>query len=95
MNKYECVVVLNGQLEGEAVAPVIEKISSIITANSGTVVSVDEWGKKRLAYPINDMTEGYYVLFNVEAPADLPVELERNLKISEDVLRYMTVRKED
>ena len=73
----------------------IEKISGIITANSGTVVSVDEWGKKRLAYPINDITDGYYVLFNLEAPAELPVELERNLKISEDVLRYMTVRKED
>jgi small subunit ribosomal protein S6 len=94
MNQYECVVVLNGQLEEEAVKAAVEKIGGIITANAGNVVSVDEWGKKRLAYPINDMTEGYYFLYNFEAPAELPVELERNLKISEDVLRYMTVRKE-
>jgi small subunit ribosomal protein S6 len=95
MNKYECVVVLDGQLEAEAVKPVIEKISGIITANSGVVESIDEWGKKRLAYPINDITDGYYVLYNFEAAPELPVELERNLKIAEEVLRFITVRKED
>lgn len=95
MNKYECVVVLDGQLEAEAVKPVIDRIGEIITANSGVIDSVDEWGKKHLAYPINDLTEGYYVLFNFEAAPELPVELERNLKIAEEVLRFITVRKED
>ena len=96
MNHYECVVVLNGQLEVETgIKPMIEKISSIITSNSGTVVGIDEWGIKHLAYPIQDMSEGYYIVFNFDAPAELPVELERNLKISEEVLRFITVRKED
>ncbi|HOV68697.1 MAG TPA: 30S ribosomal protein S6 [Clostridia bacterium] len=94
MNKYESIVVLDGQLEAERVKSLVEKISDVITSNSGIVDSIDEWGKKRLAYPIKDLTEGFYVLFNYQAPAELPIELERNLKIMEEVLRYITVKKD-
>ena len=94
MNKYEAMYVITPELEDEAVKGIIEKYTGIITANGGEIEKVDEWGRRRLAYPINYKTEGWYVLVTFKAPAALPRELERNLEIYDDVLRYLVVKLE-
>ncbi len=94
MNKYESLYIITPELEAEETKAVVEKFSGIITANGGTVESVEEWGLKHLAYPIDYKTDGYYVLVNFEAAAELPRELERNFKNDEKILRFIVVRKE-
>ena len=91
--KYETVFIVDVNLGEENIAAMVEKFKTLIE-NNGTVTNVNEWGKRRLAYPINDMNEGYYVLVNFKAPATLPIELERNFKISEDVMRFMVIKKD-
>jgi len=91
MKQYECMYILKPNLEEEARAALIEKFSGIVTANGGEIVKIDEWGKKRLAYAINYIEDGFYILMYFKAGSDLNVELERNFKISEDVMRYMVV----
>ncbi|MDR0840134.1 MAG: 30S ribosomal protein S6 [Christensenellaceae bacterium] len=93
MNKYEVLYIIAPEIEDEAVKGVIEKFSGIIAANGGTVGNIDEWGRKKLAYPIDYKTEGYYVLVDFEAAPELPRELERNFKNDESILRYMVTRK--
>ena len=95
MNRYELTYIIDTGLEESARKELIEKISQLIAANGGEVEKVDEtWGKRRLAYAINYKTEGWYVLVTFKAPADLPRELERNLEIYDDVLRYLVVKLE-
>jgi small subunit ribosomal protein S6 len=94
VNKYETLYVITPELEEEAIKAAIEKFSGIIAANGGVVESVDEWGKRRLAYPIDYKTEGYYVLVNFEAESELPKELERNFNNDESILRFIVVRKD-
>jgi len=91
MKKYETIFVLYPTLEEEAVKENIEKFKGVIEQNGGTVSNVDEWGKRRLAYEIKDMTEGYYVLINFEAEPELPKELDRIFRISDSVLRHIIV----
>ena len=93
MNKYENMYVITPELEDEALRACIDKFSGIITANGGTIESVDEWGKRKLAYPIDYKTEGYYVLTTFEADPEFPKELERNFNNDESILRYLVVRK--
>ena len=96
MNRYELTYIIDTALEEEARKELIEKISSLIAQNGGEVEKVDEtWGKRRLAYPINDKPEGYYVLVTMQAPAELPKEIERNLRINENVLRSLVIKLED
>ncbi|MCL2695118.1 MAG: 30S ribosomal protein S6 [Clostridiales bacterium] len=95
MNLYEVLYVITPELDEETTAAVIEKFAGIIAANGGEVTKTDAWGKRRLAYPIDYKTEGYYVLAHFSAGPDLPRELERNFKIDERILRYMVIRKED
>lgn len=92
MNKYESLYVIVPELNEEDNASVIAKFSGIITANGGEIEKIDEWGMRRLAYPINYKTEGYYVLVVFSAPAALPAELERNLKNDERIMRYKVLR---
>ena len=94
MNKYESLYIITPELEAEDTKAVVEKFSGIIAANGGTVESVEERGLKRLAYPIDYKTDGYYVLVNFEAAPELPRELERNFKNDEKILRFLVVRKE-
>lgn len=94
INNYESIVIFDNSLEEEALNALVEKFKSLIEAN-GTVESVDVWGKRRLAYPINDLTEGYYVLYNFSAKPTFPKEFERVLGITEGVMRHIVIRKED
>jgi len=90
-NKYELVYILNPALGEEAVTAISEKIQALVEA-AAAVEKTDVWGRRRLAYEINDQKEGYYVLINFSAESEFPKELERVLKITDGVLRYMVVR---
>ena len=94
MNQYEVMYVIDPALEDGARVELINRFSELVKKNGGEIDRVDEWGKRRLAYAINYKTEGYYVLMYIKAPAELPRELERNLKISDQVLRYLVIRYE-
>ena len=94
MNQYEVMYVIDTALEDSARTELINRFSELVTKNGGEVDRVDEWGKRRLAYAINYKTEGYYVLMYIKAPADLPRQMERNLQISDNVLRYLVIRYE-
>ena len=96
MNRYEMIYIIDTGLEETARKELIEKVSELIANNGGEIEKVDEtWGKRRLAYAIDYKTEGWYVLVNFKAPAELPRELERNLQINENVLRYLVVKLEE
>ena len=91
LSKYETMFIVDVSGGEEATAAVVEKFKSLIEAN-GTVESLDEWDKRRLAYPINDMNDGYYVLVNFEAEPSFVAELERIFNITEGVMRSMTIK---
>ena len=88
MAKYETMLITSAALDEEATAALVGKFKSLIEAN-GTIDSIDEWGKRRLAYPINDLNEGYYVLMTCEAKPELPAEIDRVMKITENVMRSL------
>ena len=92
MNKYEVVYIIDPAVEEEARKALIARFNDLIANNGGTVEKVEEWGKRRLAYAIDYKTEGYYVLVNFQAEAELPRELERNLQISDSVIRYQVIK---
>ena len=89
---YETLFAVSGNLVEEDAKAVIEKFVTLINEN-GTDVDVNEWGKRRLAYPINYITEGYYVLVSFKSEPSFPLELERVLGITEGIIRYMTTTK--
>ena len=86
--KYEVLYIINPNLGEEDTAALVEKFKALVEAN-GTLTSIDEWGKRRLAYPINDLMEGYYVLMTFDAKPEFPAELDRVLKITEGVMRSL------
>ena len=93
MNRYELTYIIDATLEETARKELIEKFSELIKFNGGEVEKVDEtWGKRHLAYPINDMNEGYYVLVTYSAEGAAPREIERNLEINENIMRYLTIK---
>ncbi len=94
MNKYELCVVLNAKLEDEDREAEMGKIKDMITRYGGTVTDVDEWGKRKLAYEIQHMKEGYYYFVHFEAGPDTPAEIESRIRIRENVIRYLCVRQE-
>ena len=87
--KYEVLYIIDATIGEEATAALVEKFKAMVEAE-GTLTNIDEWGKRRLAYEINDMTEGYYVLMNMETKPEFPAELERVMKITEGVMRVLT-----
>lgn len=91
-NKYEAAMIFSVANGEEATNALKEKFNDLIAKN-GTIENVDEWGKRRLAYLINDEAEGYYVFFNFESEANFPAELERIAKITDGVLRLMVIKK--
>lgn len=93
INKYyECLFVVDVTNGDEATKTTVDKFVGIINANAETVVEVAQWGKRRLAYPINDKPEGYYVVATFKSAPDFPSELERLMTIDESVMRQVTVR---
>ena len=94
MAKYETMMVTTSNLDEEAANALIIKFKNLIAAN-GTIDSVDDWGKKRLAYPINDETEGVYTVSSFTSEPDFPAELDRVFKITEGGLRSMTLAVEE
>lgn len=94
MSKYESVLVISMKLGEEGIQNLIEKFKALIEKNA-TLDTVDEWGKRRLAYMINKESEGYYVLFNFTSNADFPAELDRRYKITDGVLRTLIIKKDE
>ena len=94
MNKYELAVVVSAKIEDEDRAATIEKVKEYITRFGGTVTEVEEWGKKKLAYEIQKMHEGFYYFVRFEADAPCPAEVERRIRIMENVIRYLCVRQD-
>ena len=94
MNKYELAVVVNAKLEEEERVAVIEKVKALVERFGGNVADVDEWGKRRLAYEIQKMKEGYYYFIHFEADANVPGEIEQRIRIMDNVIRYLCVKQE-
>ena len=92
--KYETVFIINSELGEEAIAELVAKFKTLVEKN-GTLVNVDEWGKRKLAYPINDMNEGYYVLIDFECVPSFPAELDRVFKITEGIMRSLIICKDE
>ena len=86
--KYEVLYIIDPAQGEEGIAALVEKFKAMVEAE-GTLTNIDEWGKRRMAYAINDLTEGYYVLMNMECAPAFPAELERVMKITEGVLRCL------
>ncbi len=95
MNKYELALVVNAKIEDDARAAVVEKAKEYITRFGGTITNVDEWGKKRLAYEIQKMREGFYYFIQFDAEADAPAQIEANVRIMDNVLRFLCVRADE
>ena len=95
MNKYELAVVVSAKLEDEARADVIEKVKAMITRFGGNVTDVDEWGKRRFAYEIQKMKEGFYYIVQFDAPTSAPAEIESRIRIMDNVMRYLVVKREE
>ena len=94
MNKYELAVVVSAKIEDDERAQVIEKVKALVERFGGQISDVDEWGKKRLAYEIQKMREGYYYFFHFEADTTVPAELESRMRIMDGVIRYLCVKQE-
>ncbi len=94
MKKYEVMFIIDSSLEDEKKEAVVEMVKETISAG-GEVEEVDVWGNRKLAYTIQKKNEGYYVLITFKAEKDLPKELDRKLRISDDILRYLIVNKEE
>ena len=86
--KYEVLYIIDPAKGEEGIAALVEKFKALVEEN-GTLTSIDEWGKRRLAYPINDLMEGYYVLMTMDAKPEFPAELDRVFKITEGIMRSL------
>lgn len=93
MNNYEVMYIVKPVVEEEAFEAVVAKFENLITANGGTVEKTDRWGKKRLAYEIQDFMEGQYVLVTFSAEPKVVKELDRVMKITDEVMRHMVIKK--
>ncbi len=95
MRRYESIWVVNGDLPDEEVKSAIDKFSGIISSQGGTLVGLDEWGRRKLAYKIQGTIRGYYVLADFAGPSEMIKELERNYRIDDRIIRYITTKKSD
>ena len=87
--KYEVLYIIDPAKGEEGIAALVEKFKAMVEAE-GTLTNIEEWGKRRLAYLVNDLSEGYYVLMNYESKPEFPAELERVMKITDGILRCLT-----
>ncbi len=94
MINYEVMFIIDPALEDTAKDACIERVKGVIVSEGGQVGNVDVWGMRKLAYPIQKKNEGYYVVIEFQASPELPKELDRRLRISDDVMRHITINKE-
>ena len=94
MNKYELALVINAKIEDDARTDAIEKIKALIEKFGGEITNVDEWRKKKLAYEIQKMKEGFYYFITFESDSNCPNEVEQRVRIMENVIRYLCIRQE-
>lgn len=92
MNKYELAVVVNAKIDDDARAEVVEKCKKLIERFGGQVTSVDDWGKKKLAYEIQKMNEAFYYFIQFDAEGTAPAEIEAQMRILDNVIRYLVIR---
>ena len=95
MNKYETIFIINPSIESEDIEKVIEDTQNLISGSGGTVIRVDKWGKKRLAYEVKGNRDGYYVLVDFEAEPQFVQRLGRYYGLTEEIIKYMTLRAEE
>lgn len=95
MNKYELALVVNAKIEDDARAAVVEKAKEYVTRAGGTITEVEEWGKKKLAYEIQKMSEGFFYFIQFDASASAPAQIEHKVRIMDNVLRFLCVRKDE
>ena len=93
MNKYELLNIIDNELEAEAKDALIAKFSDIVVNDGGSVETIDKWGTKKLAYPINFKNEGFYVLMNFTAKPEVPAEISRVMHITDAIMRHLIVKK--
>ena len=94
MNKYELALIVNAKIEDEVRAATVEKAKDYVTKAGGSITNVEEWGKKRLAYEIQHMKEGFYYFIQFDAEPEVPGKVEQVVRIMDNVLRYLCVRQE-
>ena len=92
MTKYELAVIVSAKIEDDARAAAVDKCKALIERFGGQITDVDEWGKKKLAYEINKMNEGFYYFIRFEAEKTAPAEIEKRMRIADNVIRYLCVR---
>ena len=95
MHKYELALIVSAKIEDDAREAVVEKAKDYITRLGGAVTEVEEWGKKKLAYEIQKMSEGFYYFIQFDAEPNVPVELEQDVRIMDHVLRFLCVRTDE
>lgn len=95
MSKYELTFVVNAKIEDDERAAVVDKCKALIERFGGTITNVDEWGKRRLAYEIQKMKEGFYYVIQFDAPTSAPAEIESRIRIMDNVMRYLVVKREE
>lgn len=95
MRKYEIIYIIDASYSEEQIKALNDKFTSFVEANNCTVDSVEEWGKKRLAYAIDKKTEGYYVLMNIVANPEFPAMIERQFRITDGILKFLVVNNEE
>ena len=95
MNKYELALVVSAKIEDDARTATVEKAKEYITRAGGTVTEVEEWGKKKLAYEVQKMNEAYYYFFQLDAESTVPAEVEQDVRIMDNVLSFLCVRKDE
>lgn len=94
MKDYEAMVILDANLDDEKIEAAVTKVEDLIKKNGGTVEKIDRWGKKKLAYPIKKQSMGYYGLFYFNGPEESIKEMDRVMRISDDIMRHMFIAKE-
>ena len=94
MNKYELALVISTRIEDDAREAVLEKVKDLIANVGGTISNIDDQGRKRMAYEVQDMKEGYYYFIQMEAPTEAPAKFESSLRIMDGVIRYLVVRQD-
>ena len=95
MNKYEIALVVSTRIEDDAREAVLEKVKDLVAKVGGTITNIDDWGKKRMAYEVQKMKDGYYYFIQLEGDSETPAKLEASLRIMDNVLRYLVVKADE